>query len=225
MSRSTSPFPRRIFLSPVVAVTLQPSIAGVVVDFARACREHHVPYHLLTLVIPYGNQQSLQAGASNQSKTYHNPYVDIPIAQRNEDKNPHLERERPSAFHCLTCERKTWPCTRTSTSNYSKTRPPPVGKISTRGWRARGRNKSCARDSSTRDRREARRTMRISVRCWTGSSHSRLAECWVGYEPRSAMQARQLLPLRVSAGSSHGSVGSLCNIILISKVDGKHIST
>lgn len=60
-------------------------LAGVVVDFARACREHHVLYHQLTLVVPLDYHSLQFAGYSNPAKPQPkpnrktNPYVDIAI--------------------------------------------------------------------------------------------------------------------------------------------------
>ena len=44
----------------------------------------------------------------------------------------------------------------------------------------------------------------------------------MGDEPRSVLQAGHVLPVCVSARSSHGAMGSECDFIQLSSVDGKY---
>lgn len=63
--------------------------------------------------------------------------------------------------------------------------------------------------------------MPISHGCRAGAGDTRGQERWMGDEPRSMLRTRRILSLRLSTGAGDGAMGSGCDVVHLSSVNGE----
>jgi hypothetical protein len=62
--------------------------------------------------------------------------------------------------------------------------------------------------------------MPVSYRCRVGCGHAQCAQCWMGNESGSTLQAWQLLPIRLSARISINAMGPPSDILQLPSING-----